>query len=817
MPWSDWSLRRKLIVACVLVQLAAAAWLVFSSTRLLQRTLIDQARFETRQVVALLDQAIAAPLAQRDYATLQQTLDLVRSDDAINYLVLWDHRGKVVANSGWDDARPLPSRDAGEVDLERVDATLHLAAPVMVAGQQLGHFDLGLSTARLRQARADFLQRSVAVGTAALVASMLVLAAIAFAITRHLARLAQASQCVARGDFDVHVPVTANDEIGRLGASFNAMAVALKERVAALERSETQQKLHLDVARDEQARLTTLLGAMQSGIMFVDENAQVIYANASFARLWSVPEIAGGRGVAEIVPALLRQIDTADALHVESMLRPSAGQNAGSRELRTLDGRIIVQRMQPVAQGAHGGGSIWFHDDVTLERRTQQRAHQALHDPLTALINRRGLYEALQAAMTNAASSGEHVSLLFIDLDDFKHANDVGGHRTGDEILMTVARTLAGQMRKGELVARLGGDEFAVLCPGMEASGAAAIAARLVEAVSVLRFPTSEQTLRVGCSIGVATCPTDARTEDDLVACADAAMYEAKRGGKNGWAAFRNDPLRSQAESARVNWNTRIHRALQDQRFVLHFQSVHRSSDLRVSHHEALVRMVDESDPSLLISPAEFIPHAERSGKIRQIDRWVFEAVVAQLASADPAVRIAANLSARSLEDASFPGFLRGLLQRRDVDPRRLHIELTETSAISDPMAARQLIDALRSLGCAVHLDDFGSGFSSFAHLKLLDVDAIKIDGVFIRNLQSDPSNRLFVASMIEIAHTLNKSVVAEHVEDAGTLDVLRSLGIDLVQGFHLGRPSARLTDARPHGHLQVVADFRRSTRGEVG
>ena len=817
MKWSDWSLRRKLIVACLLVQLAAAALLVFSSTRLLQRTLIDQARFETQQVIALLDHAIAAPLAQRDYATLQQTLDLVRSDDAINYLVLWDHRGRVVAMSGWEAATPLPARDGGEINLDRGDATLHLTVPVKVAGQQLGHVDLGLSTTRLRRAREEFLQQSALVGAAALAVSMLVLAAIAFAITRHLARLAQASQYVAEGNFDIQVPVTANDEIGRLGASFNAMAFALKERVAALETSEAQQKLHLNVARDEQSRLATLLGAMQSGIMFVDENAQVIYANASFARLWSVPEIVGGHRLAEIVPVLVRLVDPADALHVESMLRISTGQNPGTRELRTLDGRIIVQRMQPVAQGAHGGGSIWFHDDVTLERRTQQRARQAFHDPLTSLINRRGLYEALQTVIANAATSGEHVSLLFVDLDDFKHANDVAGHRTGDEILVAVARTVAGQMRKGEVVARLGGDEFAVLCPGMEASSAAAIAARLVEAISVLRFPTAEETLRIGCSIGIASYPNDARTGDDLVACADAAMYQAKRSGKNGWAAFHSDPQRSQAESARVNWNTRIHRALRDQSFVLHFQSVHRATDLRVAHYEALVRMVDENDPSLVISPAEFIPHAERSGKIQQIDRWVFEACVAQLASAGPAVCIAANLSARSLEDSSFPGFLRGLLQRRDVDPRRLHIELTETSAISDPLVARQLIDTLRGLGCAVHLDDFGSGFSSFAHLKLLDVDAIKIDGVFIRNLQSDSSNRLFVASMIEIAHNLNKTVVAEHVEDADTLDILRSLGIDLVQGFHLGRPSAQLMDVRPRGHLQVVADFRRSTRGDVG
>lgn len=362
-------------------------------------------------------------------------------------------------------------------------------------------------------------------------------------------------------------------------------------------------------------------------------------------------------------------------------------------------------------------------------------------------------------------------------------------------------------MRKGELAARLGGDEFAVLCPGSGAHAAGAIAARLVEAVGGLRFAATDmQTLRVGCSIGIATCPTDARDEDDLVACADTAMDLAKQGGKNGWTVYHNDPLRARAESARVNWNARINRALHDQRFVLHFQAVHGAADLRVRYYEALVRMVDETDPSRLISPADFVPHAELSGKVRQIDRWVFLSCARKLAITDPSVCIAANLSARSLEDSTFPGFLDDTLRQLAVDPRRLHIELTETSAISDPVAARLMIDALRSLGCAVYLDDFGSGFSSFAHLKLLDVEAIKIDGAFIRDLHGDSSNRLFVASMIDIAHHLKKLAVAEHVEDASTLAILRSLGVDLVQGFHLGHPCARIADSRAQDWRPIVA-----------
>lgn len=815
MVWAGWSLRRKLIAACVLVELAVAALLTFGSIRLLQRTLEDQARSDVRQVSALLDQAIAAPLAQRDYATLQQTLDLVRSDSALVYLVLWDHRDKWVAASGWDAAKPLPPRDGQGIDLQRADTRLHLAVPVTMAGQLLGRLDVGMSTNGLRRARAEFLQSSLVIGAAALGLSVLVLGAISFAITRHLARLSEATQRVAAGDLDAHVPVTTKDEIGRLGVSFNAMAMALKQRVAALEESENQQRLHLKSAREEQSRLVALLGAMPGGILFVDAAGHVIYANAAFSRIWSVAEALAGRAVADILPAMVRQVDPNDVVHLDAMAHPQASAAVESLELTTLDGRILVQRMQAVAQAGQGSGWIWFHDDVTLERQIQLRAHQALHDPLTRLVNRRGLYETLQSAMSHAAARRTGLALLFVDLDDFKQANDLGGHRLGDEILVAVARALSSQMRRGETVARLGGDEFALLCPGLAAEEASAVATRLVQAVSGLRFSADGREVRVGCSIGIACYPNDARTDDDLVACADSAMYQAKQGGKNGWAAYRSDQLHAAGGSSRVNWGQRIQRALQDQRFVLHFQPVHRAVDLKVVHHEALLRMVDETDPGLLIAPGEFIAHAEQSGRIRQIDRWVFEACIARLAAADPNIRIAANMSARTLEDESFPGFLRAALQRRDVDPRRLHIELTETFAIADSMVAHQRIKALRGLGCSVHLDDFGSGFRSFAHLKLLDVDTIKIDGAFVRDLPSDDGNRLFVASMIEIAHQLGKSVVAEHVEDAATLDILRSLGVDLVQGFHLGRPTPGLVDSAPRGRLQVVSDSRRSQRGE--
>jgi diguanylate cyclase (GGDEF)-like protein len=799
------SLRSKLIVACVLVQLAVMAAMAVASSRLLQRTLAERMTDQVNQVVALLDQVIAAPMAQRDYAPLQHSLDLVRTESSINYLVLWDHRNRQVAVSGWDAAKALPPRDSGELDLDRADTTLHLALPVVVGGQTIGRLDLGLTTAGLRQARSELIARNLLYSAIALLVSSLSLALIAFAITRHLARLAAASQRMADGDFDVEVPVETRDEIGRLGASFNAMASALKQRMVALEQSQAQQRAHLATVREEQARLHSLLGAMRDGILFVDAEGCVIYANDAFSRIWALDGVVPGLPLGNIVPRLLQRSHPTSHAALRGMLDTGISEAAASLELHTLDGRIVAQRMQPVDGAAGRSGCIWFHDDITLERQTEQRAHQAFHDPLTKLPNRRGLFDALHKALQRADAEKHPLTLMFIDLDDFKLVNDFGGHRAGDEVLQAVANALSGELRRGEIVARLGGDEFAVMCPVLDGEDASALAVRLVNAVAAVRQVTPGRTLSMGCSVGIATYPVDATAQDDLIACADTAMYQAKQSGKNGWARWRNDPARAQAETQRLDWNARMHHALQNDGLVLHFQPVFHVADMRLSHHEALLRMVDEQDAGRLISPGSFIGHAERSGKIVLIDRWVFEACIERLAQTPSSVRIAANLSARSLEGGGFPGFLRDLLQRHDVDPRRLHIELTETSAISDLLAARQVIASLGALGCAVHLDDFGSGFSSFSQLKLLDVDAIKIDGSLVRGLPADESNRLFVAAMVQIAHNLKMQTVAEHVEDAATLAILASLGVDLVQGFHVGRPGPLMVETEAVPLLRVV------------
>ena len=482
---------------------------------------------------------------------------------------------------------------------------------------------------------------------------------------------------------------------------------------------------------------------------------------------------------------------------------PLPDESCTDLELRTVDGLLVAQRVRNVAQPDGSIGYLCLHEDVTAARTTQRLAQEALIDPLTQLPNRRGLFEALVAGAVWADEREQSLVLMFIDLDDFKHANDVGGHRMGDEILVAIGACLSAQMRDGDTVARLGGDEFAVLCKAISIEEGGMIAARLIDDISRLRFSTEYEILRVGCSIGIASYPQDSRTAEELIACADTAMYQVKQKGKNGWMRYLSDPVRVEMDYRRINWNGQIHRALSERRLVLFYQPVFDARDRQVAYHEVLLRMVDEQDSSRMIFPADFIKHAEMSGKIRQIDRWVFEECIRQLAEF-PHLTLAVNLSARSLDDTSFAGFLRDAFQTHDVDPRRLYIELTETSAIGDPETAKSMIGTLRALGCAVHLDDFGSGFSSFSHLKLLEVDTIKIDGAFIRNLDTDRHNQLFVGAIIAIARQLNKKTVAEHVENQSTLDLLLTMQIDYVQGFHLARPARTPLPLRP-GVLKLL------------
>lgn len=567
-------------------------------------------------------------------------------------------------------------------------------------------------------------------------------------------------------------------------------------RLAELKQAEERQRELLTLAQREQGRMAALLSGMSIGILFEDRAGRVEYVNPSFRRMWAIQddvELVGRptRSVLENSTHRFARPDHASK-HVLHVL--DTHEISERFEVDLYDGRVLTQLSYPVAD-PEGRiiGRLWIYEDVTHERQTaQQLVYLAERDPLTGLHNRHRFQEQLEWMINTSRRNGTQFALLYFDLDEFKYINDTFGHRAGDTVLVRTAGEVASLIRSGEMFARLGGDEFAILTDFQERAETTALSERIVHAISAIPFRFRGSNLRLTASIGIAIFPHHGDNAEDLVAHADTAMYQAKNLGKNTWALY--DPQRdaSQAMVERMTWTSRIGAALERGLFELHFQGIYCTHDRSLSHLEALVRMRDPAAPDQLIMPGQFIPVAEKSGQILEIDRWVLEHSIQTLAQQPHLAGLAVNVSGRSFDQPSLPGFIRELLERHAVAPERLIIELTETAAVSEMQDAQRFIEALQQTGCTVCLDDFGTGFSTFAYLKYLGVQMLKIDGMFIRDLPNNPDNQAFVKAMMDVARGLHKIAVAEFVEDGATLEKLVELGVDLAQGYFLDRPSAR-------------------------
>jgi len=567
----------------------------------------------------------------------------------------------------------------------------------------------------------------------------------------------------------------------------------LEATVVELRDSHVVQKEYLTRAQDEHARLSALLGVMETGILFVSPDSKVVYTNPAFTRIWMIAPGTRliGRSAKEVLATSACALARPEEHGRRILQLPRDGDIVGSLEIPMSDGRLITQQVHAV-EDVYGRpvGHLWLFEDVTRERQTaDQLIYLAERDALTGLYNRHRFNDELARMIADAQRHDSRVALLFFDLDDFKYINDTFGHRAGDAMLIRVAGEVAGQVRRNEMFARLGGDEFAILVPEISEEMLRVLAERITRSIAMVRFQFEGQSLRLTSSLGIAVYPEHADNAEDLIARADTAMYQAKEAGKNAWRIYRSDLDTTSQMVKRMSWNDRILHALENDLMELQFQGGYAASNRALSHFGVLVRMRDKDDPTLLLMPGQFIPVAEKSGKILDIDRWVLRQSIQLLAEVESIPALAVNISGRSFDEPLLPQFIASELKRCGVAPRRLIVELTETSAVSDLHDAQRFIEALHQAGCGVSLDDFGTGFSSFAYLKHLQVDSVKIDGLFIRNLPKEHDNQLFVKAMVTVARGLHRTTIAECVEDEETIIMLRGFGVDCVQGYYLEKP----------------------------
>jgi diguanylate cyclase (GGDEF)-like protein/PAS domain S-box-containing protein len=572
-------------------------------------------------------------------------------------------------------------------------------------------------------------------------------------------------------------------------------------RIIGVAHDVTQQKAAEQALAEERERAEVTLASIGDGVIRTDAGGSIDYLNPVAERLtgWPAEEALGlpiGR-VFHVVDELGRRplFNPVDRCLKEGKVV----ELPGSSLLLRRDGTEFAIRdsVAPIrdGQGRTTGSVLVFKDVTELRGMEREMSYVARHDALTGLINRREFENRLQFCLRTAVEEGREHALFYLDLDEFKLVNDTAGHLAGDELLKQVTGVLSAGLRKGDTLARLGGDEFGVLLEDTSPARSREIAQGLIAAVKAHRFLWGERIFDVSASLGMVMIGEASGDMGQVLSAADAACYVAKESGRNRSHLYEPDDTLVAVRYGEMQWIHRIHKAFEEERFRLYRQPIEplrQNGGARPPLCEIFIRMLDEEGG--IASPGAFIPAAERYHLIPSIDRWVVHAAFAALARGPLALAgcstcFAINLSGQSIGEASFLDYVLAELAEAGIAPERLCFEITETAAVANLARATRFIAALKGLGCRFVLDDFGSGLSSFAYLKNLRVDFLKIDGEFVRGMVGDSVQRALVESIHQIGHVMGIQTIAESVENQATLAALRTIGVDYAQGYEIAAP----------------------------
>ncbi len=558
----------------------------------------------------------------------------------------------------------------------------------------------------------------------------------------------------------------------------------------------------------EKERAQVTLASIGDGVIRTDPLGAIDYLNPVAERLtgWKADEAIG-----LTVPEVFQVVDEitrkplADPV-TRCLEEGKVVESPGHALLLSKDGKECSVRdsAAPIYDrtGASLGAVLVFKDVTQLRGMEREMIYLASHDALTGLINRREFEVRLKRAIRGARAERRHHVLLYLDLDEFKVVNDTCGHLVGDEMLKQITALLRSRVRRSDVLARLGGDEFGVLLEDCPLDHARQIAEEMRRTVREFRFCWRDQIFEVGVSIGLVPINSDSGDLAQVMSAADAACYVAKDSGRNRVHEYELDDTLVAERYGEMQWIHRIHRAFEDRRFRLFYQLIQplsaESQPSRELLCEVFIRMLDKNGK--IIEPSAFIAAAERYHLIGSLDRWVVKTAFGALAEAQRRessrpVLFAINLSGQSIGEESFLSFVVEELERSGVDSERICFEITETAAISKLDSAIRFISILKTKGCRFILDDFGSGLSSFAYLRDLQVDFLKIDGEFVQNMMEDRVKRAMVESINQIGHVMGLQTIAEWVENRQTLEALKEFGVDYAQGYWLCRPQPLVHD----------------------
>ncbi len=777
--WERLSFIARLGVSTGLALVVAGAVMLYSSlktdTLWHQERLAAQAKYELESLApALAEQAVTG-----DFSTMEQILKGTVQRDNIAGLRYVSRQGAVLQAVSPPVVAHAPAWFVRASGLHAEQS----GADLSVGGALYGTLNIQMTPMPAidrtwESFRNHFMILALAVGLDFLGILLIIKAGL-----RSLGALNQGAERFGAGELATRIPVKGSPEVRDAITTFNGMA-------------DNIQSLLAQVYREKELAQVTLR-SIGDAVITTDEQERVAYLNPVAESLtgWTTAQ-ALGRPLSEVFSIVNEFTREPVESPVDKVLRE--GCIVGMTNHTVLIARsgreyAIEDSAAPIRErdGQILGVVLVFHDVSEKRKLTHQLSYQARHDALTGLINRSEFERRLEELIDSAANLQQHHALLYLDLDQFKVVNDTCGHSAGDELLRQLTAQIQGAVTESTTFARLGGDEFGVLLENCSLDQALRAATLLLDAARTFRFVWLDKTFTIGVSIGLVIITETSGNSASVLAAADTACYAAKDKGRNRVQVYSPDDREMAERRGEMRWVARITQAFEEQRFLLYYQPIvalRPATQEQEQHFEVLLRMLDEDNN--LVLPGAFIPAAERYNMMVDIDRWVVRGALDWLkANAGRPVTCAINLSGRSVNDDRFLDFLMEQIKGADVPPHKICFEITETAAISNLAKASGFIKAIKSLGCRFSLDDFGSGMSSFAYLKNLPVDYLKIDGGFVQNMLNDPIDCAMAESINNIGHVLGIRTIAEFVENTAILEKLRAIGVDYVQGYGIARP----------------------------
>lgn len=616
-----------------------------------------------------------------------------------------------------------------------------------------------------------------------------------------------AADGTVRWVYDYTMPVY--NEVGEL-THYHGYLLDITER--------KQAQFQLEQSR-ERAQVT--LQSIADAVITTDANGQVEYMNPSAESLTGWDELVA-RGLpisrvfalspagAEVIAGRGGQLDVlARCLLLGEVVKSEDDAEIVRQDASRLSIRYSISPILSTP-GSVLGAILVFHDVTRARNLERTISYQASHDAMTGLWNRTEFEAQLNEAIQLSAQSGESHVVCSLDIDQLKLINEICGHEAGDRLLRQIADVLRGSLRDSDVVARLGGDEFGILMKNCTLVSAARVIEDLMVALRALRFSSGGRIFEVNASIGVALVRQGSESATHIMSEADLACHAAKERGGKRYHIYQSNDAELQRRQSEMQWVSRISEAIDTDSLVLYCQEIRALSGPETGglHIEVLTRMRD-TDGSMVM-PDRFLPAAERYNLVNSVDRWVVSHTLAWYAEYAESGRsseqdsISINLSGLSLTDAKVLSHIKAEIRKYGVTPAVLCFEVTETAAVANLAAATNFIRELRRLGCRFALDDFGSGLSSFAYLKNLPVDYLKIDGAFVRNMDTDEVDFAMVSAIQQLGKVLGTRTIAEFVRNDAILDMLREIGVDYGQGYAIARPEP----------LQDVGSATRPTAG---